>query len=85
MGLEQQKILRKWRSMTLKEEYQHKIDMVNKILKKEFKTNEKAKQDYERMRDIYQYRIDAINRLEKAKEDKLKQELEKQDSTKYSQ
>ena len=62
--------------MTLKEEYQHKIDMVNKILKKEFKTNEKAKQDYERMRDIYQYRIDAINRLEKAKEDKLKQELE---------
>ena len=62
--------------MTLKEEYQHKIDMVNKILKKEFKTNERAKQEYERMRDIYQYRIDAINRLEKEKEDKLKQELE---------
>ena len=67
--------------MTIKEDYQHKIDMINKILEKKFKTNcheigsqfqpknDKARQDYERMRDIYQYRVDAINRLEKSKEE----------------
>ena len=55
--------------------------MINKILEKKFKTNcheigsqfqpknDKARQDYERMRDIYQYRVDAINRLEKSKEE----------------
>ena len=70
--------------MTIKEDYQHKIDMINKILEKKFKTNcheigsqfqpknDKARQDYERMRDIYQYRVDAINRLEKSKEEELK-------------
>ena len=67
--------------MTIKEDYQHKIDMINKILEKKFKTNcheigsqyqpknDKARQDYERMRDIYQYRVNAINRLEKSKEE----------------
>ena len=66
---------------TIKEDYQHKIDLINKILAKKFKTNcheigsqyqpknDKARQDYERMRDIYQYRVDAINRLEKSKEE----------------
>ena len=70
--------------MTIKEDYQHKIDLINKILEKKFKTNcheigsqyqpknDKAWQDYERMRDIYQYRVDAINRLEKSKEEELK-------------
>ena len=70
--------------MTIKEDYQHKIDLINKILEKKFKTNcheigsqyqpknDKARQDYERMRDIYQYRVDAINRLEKSKEEELK-------------
>ena len=63
------------KKMTLKEEYQHKIDLVNKILKKKPKTDT-SRQEYEHMRDVYQYRLDAVNRLEKSKEDKLKQDLE---------
>ena len=60
--------------MTLKEEYQHKIDLINKILKK--KPKHDARQEYEHMRDVYQYRLDAVNRVEKSKEEELKKSLE---------
>ena len=60
--------------MTIKEDYQHKIDMINKILEK--KPKHDARQEYEHMRDVYQYRIDALNRLEKSKEEELKKSLE---------
>ena len=62
--------------MTIKEDYQHKIDMINKILEKKPKHLGTMRQEYEHMRDVYQYRIDALNRLEKSKEEELKKSLE---------
>jgi len=55
---------------TLKEEYQKKIDLVNKLLKDRKSTGKSdvTTAEYEHMRDTYQYRIDAINRLEKERE-----------------
>jgi len=63
--------------MTLKEEYQHKIDLVNKILKDRKSTTPvvaggRSDAEYEHMRDVYQYRVDAINRIEeKRKKDQV--------------
>ena len=71
MGLEQQKILRKWRSMTLKEEYQAKVDLANKLLKqKKYTTKEsvKSREDIIRLKEIYEYRLEALERREKVKE-----------------
>ena len=60
--------------MTLKEEYQKKIDLVNKLLKDRKSTGKSdvTTAEYEHMRDVYQYRIDAMNRIEeKRKKDQV--------------
>jgi len=60
--------------MTLKEEYQKKIDLVNKLLKDRKSTGKSdvTTAEYEHVRDVYQYRIDAMNRIEeKRKKDQV--------------
>ena len=57
--------------MTLKEEYQAKVDLANKLLKqKKYTTKEsvKSREDIIRLKEIYEYRLEALERREKVKE-----------------
>ena len=61
--------------MTLREEYQAKVDRATKLLKlKKYTTREstKTRQDIEHLKGIYEYRIEALDRLEQEKKDKEK-------------
>ena len=57
--------------MTLKEEYQAKVDLANKLLKmKKYTTREsvKSREDIIHLKEIYEYRLEALARREKEKE-----------------
>jgi len=63
--------------MTLKEEYQAKVDRATKLLKsKKYTTREstKTRQDIEHLKEVYEYRIKSIDNLAKEKEKKLKRD-----------
>jgi len=57
--------------MTLREEYQAKVDLANRLLKKKkYTTREsiKTREEIENLKEIYEYRIEAIDRRQKARE-----------------
>ena len=66
------------RKMTLREEYQAKVDRATKLLKsKKYTTREstKTRQDIEHLKEVYEYRIESIDNLAKEKEEKLKDQV----------
>ena len=68
--------------MTLREEYQAKVDLANRLLKKKkYRTEVKSDNtpeenqradDLIHLKEIYEYRIQSIDNLAKEKEKKLK-------------
>ena len=62
---------------TLREEYQAKVDRAVKLLKlKKYTTREstKTRQDIEHLKEIYEYRIECIDRDEKRKKEQKERE-----------